>query len=109
MITDERAQKAIDFLAATDKRHAEARSLVSRLQELRKSIKGMLVSQYMGSGMAHNKATEKAYDADEYREHLKELDDAELAFFTLDNQRKTASALIDMWRTYQANIRKGNI
>ena len=105
-IPDERLQKALDFLAGTDLKAANAKALVEGLSEQRKTIKSMLYIEAHGD---QKKREAEAYAADEYIEHIEKYTNAIAEFETLRNRRITAALIVEVWRSCNANRRNGNI
>ena len=105
-IPDERLQKALDFLAGTDLKAANAKALVEGLSEQRKTIKSMLYIEAQGD---QKKREAEAYAADEYIEHIEKYTNAIAEFETLRNRRITAALIVEVWRSCNANRRNGNI
>lgn len=101
---EERADKALNFLAATDKQHAELKARQTRLHELRKTVVAMGFESAQGSAEARR---QEAYTTDELKEHIDAMEKADVEYHTLDNQRKTAVVVIDLYRTMSANQRRG--
>jgi len=102
---EEKADRALNYLAATDKECAAAKAKLSRMQEMRKTIHAL------GFGSSGEKAVEAkrldAYTTLEYTKHLKDIEEAEIDYHTLYNRRQTAQAISDMYRTVSANQRRG--
>ena len=105
-IPDERLQKALDFLAGTDLKAANAKALVEGLSEQRKTIKSIL---YINATGDQKKREAEAYSADEYILHVEKYQNAIADFETLKNRRMTASLIVEVWRSCNANRRNGNI
>jgi len=105
-IPDERLQKALDFLAGTDLKAANAKALVEGLSEQRKTIKSIL---YINATGDQKKREAEAYSADEYILHVEKYQNAIADFETLKNRRMTASLIVEVWRSCNANRRSGNI
>lgn len=106
MISDEKVQKAVDYLEWSDKPHAMSKAEFDNLHELRKTILAYAFDATAG-GVEERKNA--ALRSDEYVEHMNKVKDAQIEYQTMQNRRQTAYCLIDLWRTYQANTRKGNI
>ena len=105
-IPDERLQKALDFLAYTDLKAANAKSLVEGLSEQRKTIKSIL---YINATGDQKKREAEAYAAEEYILHVEKYTNAIAEFETLRNRRITAALIVEVWRSCNANRRSGNI
>ena len=105
-IPDERLQKALDFLAGTDLKAANAKALVEGLSEQRKTIKSIL---YLNATGDQKKREAEAYAAEEYILHIEKYTNAIGEFETLRNRRITAALIVEVWRSCNANRRNGNI
>lgn len=99
-----RAEKALNYLAETDKPHAELKARQSRYQEMRKTILAMGFESAQGAAEARRQA---AHNTPEYLEHVKTQEQADIDFHTMDNHRRTAVVIIDLYRTVSANQRRG--
>lgn len=102
----EDAQRAVDFLKDTDIAHAEARANLSALQELRKTAKSFAFNAAEGAVGAREAI---AYTDDDYLAHIEKIRVAEIEFHTLHNKRKRAELTVELYRTFSANTRRGNI
>lgn len=105
-VSEERLQKALHYLAATDVPAAQAKALVEGLSEQRKTLKALGFNRSMGN---NEERTNSAYASKEYKEHLKKLTQAIEDYEILRNKRLTNSLIVEVWRTEQANRRSGNI
>ena len=101
------AEKALDFLKATDIEAARRKAYASALDDMKRSV---LASAYnaLDSGSAAEK-TKIAEGSESYQLHLLKLHAANEDFLEMNNQRITAATQIDMWRSINSNQRKGNI
>jgi len=106
---EEQAEKALNYLASTDEEHANAKALLGALQEQRKTIKAMVYLQHIERGKGQGVSEQEAYNSEEYREHLEKIQNAEADYQLLQNKRKRADLTIEMFRTYSANQRRGNV
>lgn len=107
MITQEDAEKALNYLKDTDSDAAKARALMNYLDDTKKTV---LADQYTqlkeGSAADRLKLAESTSD---YIDHLGKLRDATLSYEILRNKRKSAELQIEMFRSINANRRAGNI
>jgi len=107
MITQEDAEKSLDYLKKTDVDAAKARSLLNYLDDTKKTV---LADQYTqlseGSAADRLKAAEGSA---EYILHLGKIRDAALDYELLRNRRKSAELQIEMWRSINSNMKKGNV
>jgi hypothetical protein len=110
VVTDEDVEKALDFLRANAFKAAKARAERIWLEEYRKSKKALLMkcalAEHNGPGELSVSAQEReAYAHPEYLQLLEGLkvaveEDEKARFGML-----SAQAVIDAWRTEQANAR----
>jgi hypothetical protein len=103
MISEERLEKAMVYLAHTDEEAAKAKALVKKLEKMERIIRGEAFLRSSGT-VAEREA--KAVTSEQYREHVSYAEncwaDAEL----LDNKRHTEEVIVDIWRTMSANLRR---
>jgi len=103
---EQKVKKAIDHLAATDIPHAKARAEYHALSELRKTVRAFCFQEAKGGVKEREMAAECAT---EYIEHIDKIKKAEIDFHILHNERKSSELVVELYRTYSANVRKGNI
>jgi len=103
---EQMAQLAIDYLASTDEPHARARAEYNALSELRKTVRAFCFEDSKGGVAERTMAAERH---DDYVAHIEKIKQAEIAFHLLHNKRKRAELTVEMYRTWSANSRKGNI
>jgi hypothetical protein len=108
MITEDRLEKALAYLAQTDEQSAEASANVKYLDRLLKRIKALFITGE--SNLKSISAKEQAYYAsDDYQKAVQEIYDAEVKASTLENKRDKEGMVIDLFRTLEASRRKHNI
>ena len=103
---EQKAQLAIDYLASTDESHARARAEYNALSELRKTVRAFCFEKSEGGVKEREMAAERH---DDYVQHIERIKQAEIDFHILHNKRKRAELTVEMYRTWSANVRKGNI
>ena len=101
---EKEVEKALHYLADTDVEHARLRALQARYQEIRKTILAMGFDSATGAAEARR---QKAHSTPEYFEHIDRQQETDEEFWTMDNKRRRAIVVIDLFRTVSANIRKG--
>ena len=105
-ITDETVESAVGYLASTDTSHAKARAEYHALSELRKTVRAFCFGSLKGGVKEREMAAECHPD---YVAHIEKIKVAEIEFHTLHNKRKRAELTVELYRTYSANVRRGNI
>lgn len=106
MISEDRLQKALTYLAETDQPSAESKARVKALEQRRKTVKGLAFLSSSGT-MAEKEA--KAYASQEYQDIVNDYENAVADAELYANKRKTEELIIEVWRSINAGRRKGNI
>lgn len=105
MITDEQAEKAIDYIRDNSEKAAEAKANRIYMEEYRKSIKATIMSEHLADPV--NAQERFAYTDSRYKDHLLVMKEA----IKQDEQYRwmmvAAQAKLEAWRTMSANNRKG--
>lgn len=110
MITDEKAESAVHYIASVAPEYAKAKANRVQIEQFRKSKKALLMRQAEIDGCKTAAIQEReAYANPEYIELLEGLRDATETEEKLRWEMTAAQARIDVWRTQNANNRKGNI
>ncbi len=107
MITEDRLQKALTYLAQTDSEMAKAKAYMMKLEKHEKMIisYSMLDSEQKSNPLKESEArTSKNYD-----EWLKKYTVAVEDFNSLYNKRSTESTLVEVWRSLNSSRNKGNV
>ena len=104
MVTDEQAEKANDFIRDSADGYAKAKGERIYLEEFRKTQKAILMQEV--DGAEHIKAA-YAYSHQEYINVLEGLKEAVIEEERLRWMMVAAQAKIEIWRTQQANSRRG--
>ena len=102
----QKTQRAINYLADTDETHARARANYHALSEMRKTVRAFCFQEAEGGVKEREMAAECATA---YIDHIDMIEQAEIEFHVLHNKRKSAEMIVELYRTYSANVRKGNI
>ena len=109
MISDEKLQKALTYLAETDEPCAKARGYLAGLERLEKTIKAVEMLEGAGLKLTIAEREARAYSSSAFREHTQKIENATADFETMRNRRLTAELIVEVWRTISANQRRGNI
>lgn len=104
MISDERAEMAVEFLREKSPEYAQAKAERVYLEQFRKSKKAMLVQQAQGTILERESY---AYAHPEYLEILEGLKAAVQQEEELRWMLVAAQTKFEAWRTQQANNRRG--
>ena len=105
-ISNERMERALNFLVETDREYADARALMEGLKDQSKIIRGQALLRTAGT-VAEREAL--AYTSPEYVAHIAKLKDATQDYHYLAAKRSTESAVIDCWRSLNSARTKGLI
>lgn len=105
-ISDDRLQKALTYLAQTDEEAANAKASMKALEQKRKTIKGLAFIEASGT-VGEREA--KAYASQEYQDIVEQYENAVADAELYANKRKTEELIIEVWRSSNANRRRGNI
>ena len=106
MIDQQRAEKALDYLAHTDEVCAKARSYMLGLEKQEKTLLSVEILKVEGT-QQHKESTARV--SEPYREWMKKYEESVCDFEILRNRRNTAELLIEFWRSLNANRRGVNI
>jgi len=103
-LSDEKAEAALEYLVSTDETAAEAKAAVARAEYKLKRMEATVYAITTGT-VGERKA---AIDTNEWvlaaqDEHIEAI----TAFNTIANKRTTQALVIEVWRSVQANRRKG--
>ncbi len=104
MISDDRAEKALRYLAETDLPCAEAKADMERAEFRAKAIKQQTFLHSTGT-VAERQAIAEA--SDEHRDALSGYFDSIKVYSQMANKRETERIVLDCWRSIQANRRAG--
>lgn len=106
MISEERADKALEYLIGTDKEVAELKGQMLVKEQMCKVARADVFKTSEGSVDLRKAEAELAQDV---RDADREFVEATIEFETVRNRRTTAITIIDMYRTEEASRRAGNI
>lgn len=103
MISDEQAEKALDFLRVNANKAAKARAERAYIEAYLKTIKSLQMQQHEGKAIGIQERN--AYASTEYQQHLQALKEAVQMDEACRWGMVAAQATLDAWRTQQANKR----
>ena len=104
-LEDERAEKALNFLAQTDADAGRLKGRVESLKRLLKRVEASKAVEYSGTETI-SKANQMAKASEDYKRVCDELEETETKYFKLMNHRDTAHVVIEAWRTVSASRRR---
>ena len=108
MITEDRLEQSLKFLAESDETSAEYSANVKYLERLLKRKKALYITGE--TTLKSISAKEQGfYASDTYKNAVEELFQAEVKASTLENKRDKEGLIIDLFRTLEASRRKHNI
>lgn len=102
MFDENKVESAVTFLHEEAIEAATARAERIKCEHMLKHIKALEMNKSEGSVSAQER---DAYASDKYKEAIDTLREAVIADEVLRAKREAALALIDAWRTEQANTR----
>ena len=108
MITDQKVEKALTYLAETDAQGAEAIKQVYLGEEALKILEAQAGLQAT-TGPEQSKAKNQCRASDKYRETIIKLAEAKAQAALIRNKRETAQEIIRVYQTQSSNRRQGNI
>jgi len=104
--TEKEIGGALEYLKTTDESYAKAKSYVKGLEHKKKVI---LAEAYLEATGTNGEREQKAQVDKGHREWIAIHEEAVLDMEILAAKRKRAELTIDVWRSLNANQRKGNI
>jgi len=106
-VTDDQTQLALDYLRDSAEPFAEWKANMKWLEHRRKVVRAVAVLEQKAGSHAANLAIADA--SIEYSDVLGEYKDAVYHFTLIESRRKAAELKIEVWRSLNANNRKGNL
>ena len=107
-VSEERVTQALKYLVETDESCARAKALMKGLDGQTKSIEAIEFLKTKGLG-AQGEREKMARASQNYRNHINLCTDAIFDYELVNNKRNTEAMVIEVFRSLNANRRKGNI
>lgn len=104
MISDDRAEKALRYLAATDESCGAAKAHQERMEYKAKAVRQQVFLIEEGTVAERQAKAEVDHD---HQNALEEYFDAMKNYSAIANKRETERIVLDTWRTISANRRSG--
>lgn len=108
MISVDRVEAALKWIAEHIEAHATAKADLEREQERKKVVKAMLVTTKY-SDMSNAAAENYAYADVVYADQLETVHKASVHYHVLDEKMKKEDLVIQVWRSINANMRRENV
>lgn len=106
MISEHRLERAMTFLAETDERAAELKSLVDQSEYQAKVTKATVFLHVEGTVAEREAIAISSNETkDAYRAHFQAIRD----FQAVANKRELERLVVEVWRSENANRRVGNV
>lgn len=106
MISDEKLQKALTYMAETDEPAAKAKSFLAGLEKQEKTI---LATQFGDRSGGVEERKQSAYRSEAYETWKNKYQTAVYDYELMRNKRQTAELIVECWRSINANRRHGNV
>lgn len=108
LVSEERLQKALSYLATTDEPVSKAKARMKGLETQKDTIKAVAFLEAEGKGsQGEREHIAKASEA--YRQWVSDYEEAVLDFELLNNKRNTEAMIVEVWRSLNASRRMGNV
>ncbi len=106
LVSDDRVSKALEYLASTDEKFAEAKVATSRTEYMAKLAEAMAFKSVQVGSVEDKKAEAKMSKSvmQAWDTHYA----AVIAYERLRASRERAVLLVDLWRSVNANRRQGH-
>jgi len=107
MITDDKVEKALDFITGSAKKLAQAKANYDYLADYTKVLKAQIMKEHPKESAAGQER--EAQNDPRYNEHLKVVKDAQAEYLHLQYLIDAAKVTLDIWRTQSSNERAARI
>ncbi len=107
MISENRLQEALTYLATTDESCANARAYYEGLKDQSKTYYSAEYLKSTGKNVEERKA--KALTSEAVKTHQREIREAHADYEIMRNKRATQVLIIEVWRSLNSARKKGNI
>jgi hypothetical protein len=104
LISNERAEQALRYLASTDESCAAAKANQERMEYKAKAVRQQVFLIEEGTVAERQAKAEVDHD---HQNALEEYFDAMKTYSAINNKRETERIVLDTWRTISANRRSG--
>jgi len=106
-ITDEEVEKAVHYLVESAKDYAKWKARMRFLEVHRKSIRAAEILRATGKTIAEN--TQRGEASTAYKNILTEYHEAVYEYELINAYRNAAEIKVELWRSINASLRRGNI
>ena len=105
MISEERVEKSLVYLAESDEPYAHAHATAKAIEKEEKIVKAQAFINAKRLYDTIAEANAVAESSREYHAWKERLENALVDFKLLENKRETEKVIWETWRTEQANLR----
>ena len=105
MISEERVEKSLVYLAESDEPYAHAHATAKAIEKEEKIVKAQAFINAKRLYDTIAEANAVAESSQEYKDWKERLENALVDFKLLENKRETEKVIWETWRTEQANLR----
>jgi hypothetical protein len=102
-----KAEKALEYLAETEEEYARLKALVKYAPERIKAFLAVLASESKESSQAGKQAA--ALASEDHDAQLNSFEEVSRAFFEIQEKRHRAELTIEMYRSVNSALKRGNI
>lgn len=106
IVTEPEVSRALKYLAETDEPCAKAHAYFNAVEHHLKVIKA---TEYLSADGTNGEREQKAIASQNYREHLARIEESHADLMVMVNKRKRAELTVEVWRSVNANKRRGNV
>ena len=107
IISDDRLETALKYLASTDPQIGQLKANLEELEDHKKIQYAICYCDSVADTVSDRQ--QSAYTDKRYIDHINSLADVRIVYEQLRAKRRTQEIIVDVWRTIQANLRRGNI
>jgi len=104
--TFESAERALDYLKKTDEEHGRAKAHHQALDKVRKTVRAQCFLDAEGNVAERNA---RAEIDQRYKDATENWENAMADFYILDNQRTECNLQIEIYRSANSSMKRGNI
>jgi hypothetical protein len=109
VISEEKMEKALDYKVETDVEVARRRAYYEEMEKLEKTVISFEYESLRNQGKGAKDSEMLVKKSQEYQSHIKKVSQARKEWDEMKERRSTADTIIDVWRSQNADRRRGNV